>query len=142
LGRPSLEQVIAIWLVGPPGEGYRSAARVAPYLAQPETAYGVAAGFLFWWSPTVQTTRVQLMFAAALVFGRGVELLRRQTAREIPAPPPPGLGRLRPQGMGRVRGRVADDNRLEALERLGRLHEQGVLTDEEFAAEKASLMRQ
>jgi hypothetical protein len=31
---------------------------------------------------------------------------------------------------------------VEALERLGRLHEQGVLTDEEFAAEKASLMPQ
>jgi Short C-terminal domain len=29
--------------------------------------------------------------------------------------------------------------RIDQLERLGRLHDQGVLTDDEFAAEKASL---
>ena len=33
----------------------------------------------------MQTTRVPLMLAAALVLAFGVELLRRQTAREIPA---------------------------------------------------------
>jgi hypothetical protein len=44
--------------------------------------------------------------------------------------------------VGRVRGRTASEDRLAALERLGRLHEQGVLTDEEFAAEKAQLVGQ
>jgi hypothetical protein len=42
--------------------------------------------------------------------------------------------------MGRVRGRTDEENRLAGLERLARLHEQGVLTDEEFAAEKAHLV--
>ena len=38
--------------------------------------------------------------------------------------------------------RAADDEdaRLERLERLGDLHEKGILTDEEFAAEKARLL--
>ncbi len=34
----------------------------------------------------------------------------------------------------------ADDARLERLERLAALHEKGVLTDEELAAEKARLL--
>ena len=90
----------------------------------------------------MQTTRVPLMLAAALVLAFGVELLRRQVAREVPAPPPPDLGGSVRRGMGRVRGRTAEDDRLGGLERLGRLHEQGVLTDEEFAAEKARLVGQ
>ena len=44
--------------------------------------------------------------------------------------------------MSRVRGGNAEQDRLGALERLGRLREQGVLTDEEFAGEKARLMGQ
>ena len=71
-----------------------------------------------------------------------VELLRRQTVREVPDPPPPDLGGSMRRGMDRVRGRKADEERLAALERLGRLHEQGVLSDDEFAAEKAQLVRQ
>jgi hypothetical protein len=43
--------------------------------------------------------------------------------------------------VGRLRGRTAEDNRLAALERLGRLREEGVLTDDEFATEKAQLVR-
>ena len=41
-----------------------------------------------------------------------------------------------------MRGRPAQEDRLAALERLGRLHEQGMLTDEELAAEKARLVPQ
>jgi hypothetical protein len=37
-------------------------------------------------------------------------------------------------------GQVAADSRLDQLERLARLREQGVLTDEELAAEKARVM--
>jgi hypothetical protein len=44
--------------------------------------------------------------------------------------------------VGGMRGRTAQQDRLSELERLGRLHEQGVLTDEEFAAEKARLVGQ
>jgi hypothetical protein len=39
-----------------------------------------------------------------------------------------------------LRGRSEEDERLAALERLGRLRESGVLSDEEFAARKAALV--
>jgi hypothetical protein len=137
--------LFALWLAGASSSGVSARRALAPYLARPEIAFSVAA-FLFllllWWSPTVQTTRVPLMLAAALALAFGVELLRRQTAREVPAPSPPDLtGSLR-RGVGRMRGRTAQDDRLAALERLGRLREQGVLTDQEFVAEKAHLVGQ
>jgi hypothetical protein len=136
--------LVAVWLVGPSASGVSVRRGLAPYLARPEIAYGVAGALfllLLWWSPTVQTTRVQLMVAAALVLALGVELLRRQTAREVPAPPPLDPGGSLRRGVGRLRGRTAEDDRLLALERLGHLRDQGVLTDEEFAAEKAQLVR-
>ena len=136
--------LVAVWLVGPSRSGVSARRGLAPYLARPEIAFGVAGGLfllLLWWSPTVQTTRWQLMVAAALVLGLGVELLRRQTAREVPAPPPPDLSGSMRRGMVRMRGGTTEQDRLEALERVARLHDQGVLTDEEFAAEKAQLVR-
>jgi len=138
--------LVALWLAGSSPSGVSVRRWLAPYLARPGIAY-TAAGVLFllllWWSPTVQTTRVPLMLAAALFLGFAVELLRRQTAREVPAPPPPDLGGSMRRGIGRVRGQTAqEEDRLAALERLGRLHEQGVLTDEEFAVEKARLVGQ
>jgi hypothetical protein len=84
---------------------------------------------------------VPLMIAAALILALGVELLRRQTAREVPAPPAPDLSGSVRRGMSRDRGQTAEQDRLAALERLGRLHHEGVLSDEEFAAEKAQLVR-
>jgi hypothetical protein len=137
--------LVAVWLGGPSPSGVSARRGLAPYLARPGIAYSVAAGLfllLLWWSPTVQTTRVPLMLAAALLFAFALELLRRQTAREIPAPPPPDLSGSVRRGVGRVRGRTAQEDRLAALERVARLHEQGVLTDEEFAAEKARLVGQ
>jgi hypothetical protein len=85
--------IVALWLAGPSARAVSLRRWLAPYLARAEIAYGVA-GTLFllllWWSPTVQTTRWQLMLAAALVLALGVEVLRRQTAREFPAPVPTG----------------------------------------------------
>jgi hypothetical protein len=135
--------LIAVWLAGPSRSGVASRRALAPYLARWEIAYGAAAAIfllLLWWSPTVQTTRVQLMLAGALVLALGVEVLRRQTAREYPDPPAPDLGgsmRRRYEGM---RGRRADEKRLEELERAAKLHEQGLLSDAEFEAEKARLV--
>ena len=135
--------LVALWLAGPSASGVSARRGLAPYLARPGIAFSVAGGLfllLLWWSPTVQTTRVPLMLAAALVLGFAVELLRRQTAREVPNPPPPDLGGSIRRGMSRDPAPKAEQDHLAALERLGRLHEQGVLTDEEFAAEKAQLV--
>ena len=46
----------------------------------------------------------------------------------------------RPDAGGSPGDRGEDDARLERLEKLGRLHESGVLDDEEFAAEKKRLL--
>ena len=35
---------------------------------------------------------------------------------------------------------AAEEDPYEALEKLGKLHEQGILTDEEFAAQKAKIL--
>jgi Short C-terminal domain len=135
--------LFAIWLSGASQSGVAVRRWLAPYLARPEIAFSAAGGLfllLLWWSPTVQTTRVPLMLAAALVLGLAVEVLRRQTAREVPNPAPPDLGGSIRRGVSRARAPKAEQDHLAALERLGRMHEQGVLTDEEFAAEKTRLV--
>jgi hypothetical protein len=51
---------------------------------------------------------------------------------------------LRPRAelaWGRVRGMAAGWGRPEELERLGELRERGILTEQEFAAEKPRILR-
>jgi hypothetical protein len=136
--------LLAGWLGGLSPRGVAARRSLAPYLARPGIAYTAAALLfllLLWWQPTVQTSRAPLMLAAAIVLALGVELLRRQTAREVPSPPEPDpLGTLR-RTVDRWRGRGADEQRVARLERLKRLHDEGALSDEEFAAEKAALAR-
>jgi hypothetical protein len=99
--------LVAAWIGGPSESAVGTRRALAPYLARPEIAFGAAALLfllLLWWQPTVQTSRVQLMVAAAVVLGVGVELLRRETAREVPDPPEPDLmGSLR-RTLGRKAG--------------------------------------
>jgi hypothetical protein len=135
--------VFAIWLTGSSRSGTATRRGLAPYLARPEIAFGAAATLfllLLWWRPTVQTTRVPLMIGAAILFFVAVEILRRQAAREFPDAPPADIGASLRRGAARLRRKEPEAERYEALERLGRLREQGVLTEEEFAAEKAQLV--
>jgi hypothetical protein len=86
--------LLAVWIAGPSERATSSRRFLAPYLARAEIAFGVAAGLLLllvWWGPTAQTQRWQLVLATAIVLALGVEVLRRQTAREFgaqPAKPP------------------------------------------------------
>lgn len=136
--------LVASWLAGSSQSAVGARRSLAPYLARPEIAYSAAAALfllLLWWQPTVQTTRAPLMIGAALALALAVELLRRQTAREVPNPPAADfMGSVR-RTFGRARRR-REDERLATMERLGRLREQGVLTEEEFAVEKAALARE
>jgi hypothetical protein len=80
--------LVALWLAGPSEWATGSRRWMAPYIARAEIAFGAAAGLLLllvWWGPTVQTQRWQLVVASALVLALGVEVLRRQTAREFPS---------------------------------------------------------
>jgi hypothetical protein len=79
--------VFAVWLSGPSPSARATRRELAPFLMRPEIAFGVAAVLLLLlivWGPTAQTHRVQLVVAGALLLALGVEILRRQTAREYP----------------------------------------------------------
>jgi hypothetical protein len=135
--------LFAVWLGGPTRSATASRRWLAPYLARWEIAYGAAATIfllILWWGPTVQTTRLRFVLGGALVLALAVEVLRREVAREFPNPPPADFGGSLRRGMDRLRGRGREEGRLESLERLGRLREQGVISEEEFAAEKAQLV--
>jgi hypothetical protein len=83
--------LVAVWIAGPSGYATRTRKWLAPHLARPELAFGGAAALLallVWWGPTAQTQRWQLVLAAAIVLALGVEVLRRQTAREFPSREP------------------------------------------------------
>jgi len=97
--------LLTLWLGGTSSSAVSTRRALAPYLARGEVAFGIAAGLfllLLLWAPTVQTTRAPLMIAAAAILALGVELLRRQTAREIPDPGPIEL--RRPWRRGRSDG--------------------------------------
>jgi hypothetical protein len=138
--------VVAVWLSGPSASATATRRELAPFLVRPELAFGAAAVLfllLILWGPTVQTRRLHLVVAGAILLAIGVEILRRQAAREFPDAGAADLGASARSTLGRVRGSPAppaEDERLAALERLQRLHDQGALTDEEFAAEKARLL--
>jgi hypothetical protein len=148
----------AAWLAGPTAWATTTRRTLAPYLREPRLAYGalaVIALILLAWGPTPALRRAIPALALLLLLGLGVEVLRRQTAREFPdTSRQESLQRVRKRvaGMGRwVRGGVAHAtaargggadsvDRLEHLERLGRLREAGVLDGPEFEREKARLL--
>jgi hypothetical protein len=152
--------VAASWVAGPT----KWAANVRRTLAGPmaeRPAYvwsAVAASLLFLiiWEP-IRAFRnpFGLLLIIALVVA-GVELLRRQIAREHPDARPPDVQQWARRSAERLRtaaGRLRRGarartptpppapalSRVEQLERLAALHERGALTDEEFAEEKAVL---
>lgn len=79
--------LFAVWIAGPSRRATAARRWLAPYIARPEIAFGAAAALLLllvWWGPVVQTERWQFVVAIAAVLALGVEVLRRQTAREFP----------------------------------------------------------
>jgi hypothetical protein len=150
--------VVAAWIAGPTAIATATRGFLAPYLRQPRFAFGglfVLVVLLFWWSPTPATERLvpALVLIAALTLG--VEMLRRRTIAEFPERvttfSAAGLAQTMAQQTResmarRVRARAeaqeaaATGARLEALERVARLHDSGVLTDDEFQSEKARLL--
>jgi hypothetical protein len=57
----------------------------------------------------------------------------QQTAQQAPPPPPPAAAPVAPAA-------PAGPDMIEQLKQLGELHAQGILTDEEFAAQKAKIL--
>jgi hypothetical protein len=100
--------LFAGWLAGDGRIATSTRTELAPFIARWEISYGVALVLfllLLLWQPTVQTTRVPLMLAAAIVLGLAVELLRRQVLREHPDAADVELGAYTRDRFARARGR-------------------------------------
>jgi hypothetical protein len=100
--------LFAGWLAGDGRIATSTRTELAPFIARWEISYGVALVLfllLLLWQPTVQTTRVPLMLAAAIVLGFAVELLRRQVLREHPDAADMELGAYTRDRLARARGR-------------------------------------
>ena len=146
--------VIASWLASPTASGRWTRRELAPWLRDhPAWAYGllIAAALIYFALAPTHGLRVllTLVLLTALALA-GLTALRRQAAREFPdAQTGDTAVRLHAWFAG-WRGRrappaasdseVAEDRRLGQLERLARLREQGILSEEELAAEKARVL--
>jgi Short C-terminal domain len=118
----------------------------------------VLLALVFWWDPVVATHRLvpSLLLIAFAVLG--TEMLRRQVIREFPdlvtTHSADGVARgmwdrmqearearvSRRAGQPAVAAAGGEDARLDALERLAKLRDSGVLTDDELAKEKERIM--
>jgi hypothetical protein len=149
--------VAGAWLAGPTGLAVSLRTWMAPYARDWRIAYGVSAGVILLvllWGPTEGTRRpVPALILIVLVLA-GVEVLRRQIAREHPDAErgESGAAAARARDLaGRARAAVAarttvDNDLVPAgagstsaiadIERLEQLHRDGVLDDTEFAAAK------
>jgi hypothetical protein len=152
--------VIAAWLAGPTSLATSIRDGIAPWYRQPRFAYGAAAGLLillFWWDPTPGTHRLAPSILLILLVGIGTEFLRRRVIAEFPdrvtTGSSEGIAQSIAARMREARERVhtpraehqapaagGGDARLAELERLAKLRDSGVLTDEEFAAEKQRVL--
>jgi hypothetical protein len=156
--------VLAAWLAGPTGWAVSVRRGITPYLRQPRFAYGglaVLLAILFWWDPVIATHRLapSLLLIALLVIG--TEALRRQVIREFPdlvtPRSPAGIAKGMAEWAAAQRERritrraevaaaaaapalPSAEERVALLERLAKLQESGVLSDEELRAEKARLL--
>ena len=132
--------VFAAWLVGPRKAAVGARRWIAPTMRdRPGLAWSVFAVIvllIFAWGP-IPATRMPLTILIIIGLSIwGFAVLRRQCIREFPDEPP---GERTAQMRARVSGAMRRGTSGE-LERLARLRDQGVLSDEEFAAQKAALL--
>ena len=159
--------IVAAWIAGPMRSAYALRQAAAPWLRErPEIAYGVAAALallVIAWGPIPATRMVIPVLVMIGLLALGVALLRRQVAVEFPDANVdeahatwqariaharasagdvlrrhPAAAESATNGDGAA-ATIAPAERLGLLERLAALHERGVLSDEELAAEKAAL---
>ena len=150
--------VFSAWLAGPTGIATSVRGGLAPHLRRPAFAYGGLAVLivaLFWWNPTPATERLWPSLILIVLLILGTEMLRRRTEAEFPD----RVSTFSAAGMAqtmaaqtresiarRTRARAEQQEgeaaaaRLDALERIGRLRESGVLSEQEAEAEKARLL--
>jgi hypothetical protein len=135
--------LVGVWLAGPRSSAATARRWIAPVLARVDVAVAVVVALmllLILWGPTAQTHRPGPVLALTIMLLVGVLALRRITVREFPDASPADLQATAGQAWARVRGVGSGGDRAAELERLARLREQGAVTEEEFAAEKARVL--
>jgi len=149
--------LIGAWLAGKTAPAREFRREITPVLGERRWGYAALAVIVllvFWWNPTEGTSRLlpSLVLVALLI--AGYEALRYQALRDYPDETwevaverwkarQAGLRdrlRRRREAPAEAQEAVASDLRLEALERLGRLRESGVLEPEEFSREKERIL--
>jgi hypothetical protein len=135
--------VAGAWLAGHGRRAVAARRWLAPHLRRAEVAYGglvIAYLLLLWWKPTPQfgiLLDVLLFFVLAAV---GLEVLRRQTAREFPVAESGDMLAAARGAVTRAWAHRGSHNTTGELERLAQLHAAGALDDAEFAQAKARLL--
>jgi hypothetical protein len=149
--------IVGAWLAGRTASARELRRAITPLLARREWGYPVLAVIVllvFWWNPTEGTSRLLPSLVLIVLLIAGFEALRHQAMRDFPdetweraqerwrARYAAFRDRMRrrreaPEGAEEA---TAADLRLEALERLGRLREAGVLDVEEFRREKDRIL--
>jgi hypothetical protein len=147
--------VAAAWLAGPTAWAVAVRRALAPYLREPRFAwgaFGVIVLVLLAWAPTPAFRQPILALILIGLLALGVEALRRQTAREYPnASRERSFRRMREwwSGVGTRAGAAPSraalaggpaDTRLDKLERLGRMRDDGLLDASEYTTEKAKIL--
>ena len=153
--------VLGAWLAGPTSWAVSLRRALAPYLRDPAWAWGGLAAVvlaLLVWAPTQALRQPATALVLIALLAAGFEALRRQTAREFPeterrigADARAAAARMAAaRGWGgaatgtpaaQATGSAAGPpDTLGRLERVAALHDRGVLTDDEFAAEKRAIL--
>ena len=149
--------VVGAWLAGRTATAREIRRAMTPVLERRAWGYpalAIIVLLVFWWSPTEGTSRLIPSLVLIALFIVGFEALRHQAMRDFPdETAEQALDRWKERFTGlraRMRRRreapeeaqeaVATDVRLEALERLARLRDSGVLDGDEFAREKERIL--
>jgi hypothetical protein len=136
--------LIGVWLAAPRPSAATVRGWIAPVLARVDITVAVALALmllLVLWGPTAQTRRPAQLLALTIVFLIAVLALRRITVREFPDAAPADLQAKAELAWARMRAAGPGGGRTAQLERLAELRASGVLSEEEFAAEKARVLR-
>jgi hypothetical protein len=150
----ALLALIGTWFAGPGRRATSSRHALTPYLRDPGVAFGVYAMVLLVliiWAPVNATRNPVMILILGILGAIGIEALRRLVIREFPDVVERDLGARLHAGWSRARASVrrepshapaapAEAGRYAALDQLAALHDRGVLSDQEFASEKAALL--
>jgi hypothetical protein len=152
--------VLGAWLAGRTAPAREIRRALTPVLTRRAWGYPalvVIVLLFFWLGPTQGTSRLLPSLVLIALFIAGFEGLRHQAMRDFPEETPERAMEewrarwqrardwVRERSMRRkapadVQEAIASDARLEALERLGRLRESGVLNADEFNREKERIL--